>query len=401
MKFVKELNSSSIGESSTEYNWTLDTNEVDHLYQTLYDPLADTLETDARRRFLEADRLYFIRAKKHIDINEGTTAEGNARRSCNRQMQLWMSWKVLKLPGYAPANLPGCSHHNYGIAVDLRSVTSDLREILLSQGWSDIYNAEEWHFTCVESSAFNKIQAKINELRNGIAAQWAQDMATAYELNKKKNTYYTELKIRQQKFEGEVIEFNRHAKIYNDAKVQFHLETEPVAQKRDEILNKLTQLDQKINQLEKVYQEFRSLTDEIVQLLYQEIDEIRRLMSLSMDSLDQSIRSKVPANLKARYEAVRNNFFSLAQQVDTESNQIESMIATLGGQAGSFEQKAIGLLRQYEFLKNLRLTLENEKRSLERGFVDVQLMAQESIFRMSRAGQALETIQAEVNAVSA
>lgn len=398
---LKQLTNSSSENSSDEYNWTIDISKIDYDFQQSYDPLAETLESDARQRFIEADRLYFLKTNKHIDINEGTTAEGNARRSCNRQMQLWMSWKVMKIPGYAPANLPGCSHHNYGIAVDLRNVTSEMREILLSQGWSDIYNAEEWHFTCIESSAFNIIQSKIKELRNGLASQWAQDMATAFELNKRKNTYYSELKVRQRKFEGDTLEFNRQAKLYNDARARFQVETEPYAQQRDRILINLSRHDQKIAQLEKLYVEFRTITDEVIEQLNYQIDEIRRLMSLSVELIDQSIQSKIPANLKSRYEIARDNYFLLVQQVKDESKSIESLLATLTSQMGNFEQKAIGLLQQHQFLKNLRSALESEKQSLERGFIDVQLMADESFFRMGRAGESLVKIQEEVNSVSA
>ena len=401
MEFVKQLMPSTGQKSNTEYNWNIDVSKLERVFQDGYDPLADTLEQNARVRFIAADRLYFSRTNQHIDINEGTTGEGNARRSCRRQMQLWMSWRILKQPEAAPANLPGCSHHNYGIAVDLKNVSTIMREILQSQGWSDIYQGEEWHFTCIESTAFDSIQAKISELRNGPAGQWSQDMAIAFELNKRKNTYYAELKERQKKFEGDAIAFNKHAQRHNDARVIFESETEPYAQRRDEILSRLARLDRSIKDQEILYREFRVISDEVIRVLTNQIDEIRRLMALSLEELDQSIRIRVPLNLKNRYETVRNNYFAKSHQVKIESAQIGDMIGVLGQQVGNFEQRAISLLREYEFLKNLRFGLEEEKNSLERGFVDVQLMANESFFRMNRAGQTLDEIQAEVDSVSA
>lgn len=400
MAFIKQLPINSLIDNPIEYNWTFDVEKLDLAFQLSYDPLADTLETDARRRFIEADRLYFLKSNKHIDINEGSTAEGNARRSCSRQMQLWMGWSVMKLPGYAKANLPGCSHHNYGVAADLRYVTDEMKEILLSQGWSDIYHGEEWHFTCIESNAFKKIEAKINELRNGISQQWAQDMTVAYELNKKKNSFYTELKVRQKKFEGEALEFNRQVKIYNDAKLQFQTETLPQAQRRDEILIRLSQHDQRIAQLEKLYVEFRNVADEIIERLSDQIDEIRRLMALPVEQIHQVISSKVPADLRARYDSISALYFATAQQIKNESDYITSLINSLNSQTGGFENKAVVLLQQYEFLKNLRTTLDNEKQSVERGFVDVQLMSNESFLRMNRAAQLFEKIEAEVKTVS-
>ncbi|KAB0289274.1 hypothetical protein F2P58_09340 [Vibrio fortis] len=188
------------------YNWKLSANnhrfsqledKIVKDYDFNYDPLMNTLEPHSRELFYWADREYFEKTGRHIDINEGTTPEGNALRSVRRQAQLWMEWKLFKTPGAAPANLPGCSHHNYGLAVDLKNVDEILQMIMRNNGWSDEIPGEKWHFSCTKSRIYNQVLTKIEELRNGLAGQWALDQQAAYKLSQERRSKEDEFDTRK------------------------------------------------------------------------------------------------------------------------------------------------------------------------------------------------------------
>lgn len=365
-----------------------------------YDPLADTLEEDSKRRFINADRKYFEKLSRHIDVNEGTTNEGNALRSCRRQAQLWMSWKIFNMPNSAPANLPGCSDHNYGLAVDLKSVNNDLSKILFDFGWSDNVGGEKWHFSCTKSVKYTKVQRKISELRNGLAGNWALDSIKAFELTNRKNELSQELDSRYQVFRAQVESFNRQAKIFNDAKIKFISETNGFEIERDRLLIDFAEIDNLSLQFEEVYVEYRNAIDEIINILEADLEEIRRLMSLNFSQINRELLDdlgEIPEELESRYQELQRRFNELKNSLNLKMDNLEAQLVNFNSGNGVFERRAVELIKEYNFLIKLRQKLESKKKDIERGYVNLQLIGRESMFLFSRAGSVLERIQLEVD----
>lgn len=368
-----------------------------------YDPLADTLEKDAKKRFLTADKAYFAEVSRHIDINEGETGEGNARRSCTRQAQLWLSRNVLHMPGAAEAALPGCSLHNYGLAVDVKGVNSSMRKALTDAGWLDDVEGEAWHFSCVSSSAYQTVRKKIGELRSGLAAAWSADAEKAFNLNQRKNTLYKELATRRTRFEGDVQAFNRQAKILNDSRSRFIQQTESFPQRRDEVLSLLAGVDEKTRRLEAVHAQFRSISERVIQALETNLEEIRRLIVMQVEDADRVITPRIaslPAGLRQEYVTAKGEFGRLSTQLKNELAILQKIISGFQSTIGPFERTAVALLEEHRHLTALRKGLEDERGALERGFTELQLMGRETMFLMGRAGQTLENIQSQVDEVS-
>ena len=366
-----------------------------------YDPLADSLEQNAKELYIKADKEYFQKHSRHIDINEGTTAEGNATRSCRRQAQLWMSWKIFNLPSAQRANLPGCSDHNYGLAVDLKAVNSNLKKIMRKHGWSDKVKGEKWHFSCVRSKKYNSVQSKIIELRNGLSGRWALDSIRAFELTKRKNELSEELDSRYQVFRSEVESFNRQAKIFNDSKTGFVNQTNGFEDQRNELLANFSEIDRLTIQLEQAYVNLRNTIDEIIDKLESDLEEIRRLKSLSFVLIDDELEGlgEIPQELENRYQHAQQSFYNLTDTLNGKYNALETKLNDFHSSNGVFEKRAIELIKEYNFLMELRRGLESKKKEIERGYVNVQLIGKESMFLFSKTGSMLDKIQQEVDNV--
>jgi uncharacterized protein YoxC len=368
-----------------------------------YDPLADTLENDAKRRFLTADHAYLAETSRHIDINEGETGEGNARRSCFRQAQLWLSRNVLRMPGAALAALPGCSLHNYGLAVDVRGVDSAVRKALTDAGWLDDVEGEEWHFSCVSSSAYQAVRKKIGELRDGLAAAWSADAEKAFQLNRRKSELYKELSTRHTKFEGDVQAFNRQAKILNDSLAHFIQQTEAFPQQRDDLLSLVADVDEKMRRLETVHAQFRNVAGRVIEALETNLEEIRRLIVMQVEDADREIAPRLatlPVGLRQEYITAKDEFGRLSTQLKSAMATLQMIISGFQSALGPFERSAVALLNEHSYLTTLRQKLEDERGVLERGYGEVQLMSRESMFLMGRSAQTLEDVQRQVDEVS-
>lgn len=368
-----------------------------------YDPLADTLERYSRERFIQADKEYFTKTGKHIEINEGSTQEGNARRSCFRQAQLWMSYNLFKTPGSAAANSPGCSDHNYGLAIDLKNYNDVLREILIDNGWTDEFPAEKWHFTCSGSAIFETVRKKIKELQTGKANEWRVAATNAYHLNMQKNRMYPEITARHKKFEGDVAGFNKHAEQFNDSKRKFHTETDHLPQRRNQLFEILMQIDQLTKQAEISYVALRDISDEIITVCYQNIEEIRRMMALPLEEIPTAFSRanlKIPSHLNVKYQTCSAAHKANIERLQAKHAEYNKLFEQFNGSLSSFEVKAIELMKQYNFLVDLRSALEKEKVEIERGYIQVQLLGQESMMLMGKSGLLLEEIQQIVDTVS-
>jgi hypothetical protein len=131
------------------------------------DPSKSTLHPDAEAAYDKANTAYIAVAAhfyKFIEINSGV-------RSTATQYKLYRRFVEYKFFGgvhSSPANQPGSSNHEYGLAIDIiyREDESLLTASLESNGWKKHKNPlEPWHFDASKIDNFSEIQNKISEVK--------------------------------------------------------------------------------------------------------------------------------------------------------------------------------------------------------------------------------------------
>ena len=87
------------------------------------------LHPKSKELFRKADQIYWKATNgKHLSIESGF-------RDVYEQADLYRCWR-LGLPKCNPANIPGASIHNYGLAIDIRNARdSQVIEALDKNGW--------------------------------------------------------------------------------------------------------------------------------------------------------------------------------------------------------------------------------------------------------------------------
>jgi len=121
-----------------------------------------------------------------------------------------------------PALWPGCSMHNWGLAIDL-AVTNNvaLLKSLRENSWKQTNTSNPWHFECTESRDYEKAAKVIKSFRTtktGLAYRWSEQVALYYQktktLNKRVpifNNRLQENKTNSQELFSEIEAFNTDA----------------------------------------------------------------------------------------------------------------------------------------------------------------------------------------------
>lgn len=368
-----------------------------------HDPLSDTLEPDARRRYFLADDAYFSATRRRIDINEGNSSEGNARRSCFRQSQLWLSYAVLRLPNAAEAALPGCSLHNYGLAIDVVGINPTMRTCLITAGFEDDVAGEDWHFSCTGSSAYANSRNTIRELREGVAAEWGEHSKIGFNLMKQRDSLYKSLEIRASKYEGDARLFNAELSKFNRNRSRFEEETASFPERRDSVAGLIGRVHEVHGECDQAAVLFREISDKVIEVLENDIAELRRLrVQAPLVTADEiaSRLSRLPVQLKSEYVKSHQRLLSSLARFEEAIAIASKVLKGFQGSLDPFEKRAAELLDTHLFLSGRRKELASEKSAIESGYTNVQLMGTEAMWRMAKAGELLETIQARVDAVS-
>jgi hypothetical protein len=183
--------------------------EVRLNYNSGWDRKSNGLTPDARKRFLEADKSYHLMTNTNITIHI-------SKRDVFKQAELYI--KHTYYGEGNPASWPGCSMHNWGLALDLaRQDDKYLIQAMTEQGWTQTDNGN-WHFECTGSRDYEKAAKMIKSFRiskTGLAYKWSEQVALYYRkreiLNKRVPVFNNRLeknKAEAQKLSAEIDSFN-------------------------------------------------------------------------------------------------------------------------------------------------------------------------------------------------
>lgn len=147
-------------------------------------PNYSDLHTRAQELFKEADKSYYSKTSgKHLSIESGT-------RTVYKQADLYIGWR-LGQPGYNPANIPGASIHNYGLAIDVQNARDETVIAALSEnGWTrTVMPAEPWHWEPSGTAEHKAALKKQEEMKaaGGVARKWQDEWETAKGKNDRRN----------------------------------------------------------------------------------------------------------------------------------------------------------------------------------------------------------------------
>ncbi len=182
-------------------------------YNNGWDRKSNGLTPDARKKFIDADKSYHRMTNTNVSIHTSKTEVA-------KQAELYIKYKY-----YDEGNStswPGCSFHNWGLAIDL-AITNEsaLLKSLNENGWKRMGKDSPWHFECTGSRDYEKAAKVIKSFRaskTGLAFRWSQQVASYYQktkiLNKRVpifNNRLQENKSNGQSLMSEIESFNTDA----------------------------------------------------------------------------------------------------------------------------------------------------------------------------------------------
>lgn len=324
-------------------------------YDGKYDAKANELEAVSKAKFIQADEAYYraTGGGNHIRINSG-------KRTVRHQAELWIGYREGR-PGYNPANLPGCSLHNYGTAIDIiREGRVDWIEAALNRyGWKRTVDDEGWHYECLASPAHARVQPTIDSLRAGKAGQWAQSYFQARRYEEEQATLGMQLQPRIEKYKGEVESFNRAVDRHNSEAKTWLAQVEQWKSDRAALQVRIDSFNQRI---------------------------------AYANSLAERINNTPPGPERDRLYA---EWVQLKQQLDAERPVLEAAVDAINKRAAALEHEGQRLQNQKQALETEFARLQKERQAiateLDR-FNDLGRMASENRNRMETLLTEIEQI---------
>lgn len=197
-------------------------------YNENYDKQADYFTSDARHRYIEADRSYFSWTGRNLRIHSGL-------RTVVRQAQLYVDYKWHNTGN--PASWPGCSMHNWGFAADMiRGDERNVEEAMNSGGWYKTHKDEGWHFECTDSPDHRIAADHVSQLRRqgrGLSYRWSEEVAyfyqKSYSYNDRAQAYSLRVQSQTQAGQGletEVWRFNAARDAFAARQATYNTEVE-------------------------------------------------------------------------------------------------------------------------------------------------------------------------------
>ena len=200
-------------------------------YNSGWDKKCNGLTPDARKKFIEADKLYFQKTNTNMTIHI-------SKITVAKQAELYIKYKY-----YNEGNKvawPGCSFHNWGLAVEMQATNKKLvSKVMKKNAWSKTLKSDALYFECTGSRDHNKAAMVIKSFRTnktGLAYKWSEQVEEYYKktkvLKEKVPIFNKELeqnksflqrinserelfKIDMQNFKSKVTAFNKEANNFN------------------------------------------------------------------------------------------------------------------------------------------------------------------------------------------
>lgn len=206
---------------------------------TTYDPKADELFSEATILYKHANKAYRRIAERqfpYITIKSG-------RRSAIDQANLYVAYigSIYGDPPANPANRPGTSKHEYGLAIDVvrGDDEANLRDSLLTTGWSLIREDEGWHFEARGVASWNRIISDVDAKVRPLSDHLAENVVQYYEYRKKVQDNEPKYRREQGRLTGERAaltaarnELSGRQRQLNDRAAQLSAEQRSIEQER-------------------------------------------------------------------------------------------------------------------------------------------------------------------------
>jgi hypothetical protein len=149
--------------------------EIKLNYNNAWDRKSNGLTPDARKRYMEADKSYHKMTNTNMTIHI-------SKMDVFKQAEIYIKFKY-----YGEgrrASWPGCSYHNWGLAVDMANTDDQILKMAMTeQGWTQTDHQTPWHFECTGSRDYEKAAKVIKSFRTsrtGLAFKWSEQVALYY-----------------------------------------------------------------------------------------------------------------------------------------------------------------------------------------------------------------------------
>ncbi|WP_158004058.1 D-alanyl-D-alanine carboxypeptidase family protein [Methylobacterium indicum] len=302
-------------------------------YDGKYDQKANDLESVAKQNFIQADEAYWraTNGNAHIQINSG-------RRNVRHQAELWLGYNEGR-PGFNKANLPGCSLHNYGTAIDIvRTGNIEWIEAALNKfGWERTVDDEGWHYECLTSPAHSRVKPTINALRAGIAGQWAQAYFQTKKLETKQLEMGNRLKPIVEKYQSEAAIYNAASDQHNSQAQAWISQANQWLQDNDYWKNRLDDFDYRVQQTNELANRVNSMPPGVDRdrLYYQWLQ-----MSQQLENERPGLEAGFSAHNR-RGETIAaegNRLKQQKQRLDQEYDRLEKELQNISNQIDEYDR---------------------------------------------------------------
>ena len=315
-------------------------------------PNYDGLHPDAQAAFRTADEAYWnATSGRHLQIESGF-------RTVYRQAELYACWQ-LGQPGCNPADIPGASIHNYGVAIDIRdSGSPQVVAALDNNGWDRTHNPPEpWHWEPVGVAAHTAAVQRREEMRaaGSIARQWQSEWTSAKTKNDRRNQ--------------KIDEFNYRLTVWQPQWEQLRLDVESfngdAEQHNSRVERWQTQRDAFNRRVERYNEEVAAL-----QALRARIEQMEP--GPERDRLIQEYNRRAEAAVaeQTAIEAER-------ARLENELAQLEREADDLGHRQADIERRYASLNAEREALLRLRDEIERLGQEIERHLAEARRLLDE------------------------
>jgi len=202
-------------------------------YNNGWDKKCNGLTPDARKKYIEADKLYFQKTNTNMTIHI-------SKRTVAKQAELYIKYKYHK-EGNKVA-WPGCSFHNWGLAIEMQSTNKKLvSKVMKKNAWSKTLKSDALYFECTGSRDHNKAAMVIKSFRTnktGLAFKWSEQVDEYYKKTKvlkqrvpiynnkleENKTFSQKINSERNLFKIEMQSFKNQVDTYNKDVNQFNIE---------------------------------------------------------------------------------------------------------------------------------------------------------------------------------
>ncbi|MGB4971701.1 MAG: D-alanyl-D-alanine carboxypeptidase family protein [Cyclobacteriaceae bacterium] len=288
-------------------------------YNGKYDTKADQFTSDAKTKYVAADKEFYSRTKSNMTIYSG-------KRSVQRQAELYVLYKWHNQGN--PASWPGCSFHNWGVAADMVRVDEkNVVESMNKGGWTRTVDDEGWHFECTSSGDHSSAAKKISELRksgSGLAYKWSEQVANFY------------LKSR---------DFNKRAPVFNK-RLENHRQAGQVLQKDVDKFNQaVANLRTRVDSYNKDVKHFNNELARANRM----VDEINGMPN----GPERERKIREFRNLEAWLNNESSRLEAEGNYIDAENNRLSSESASLDRRIKDYQGEDAWLNKEYKELTRI------------------------------------------------